>query len=56
MSLQKSQEVKDLMARCYASTRTTAELLFPDRITRKCRSVHDKLFDLMDDDSKQKVQ
>ncbi len=43
------------MARCYASTKTTAELLFPDRITRKFRSVHDQLFDLMDDPTKQKV-
>lgn len=55
MLIRNSEEMKDLMARCYASTRTTAELLFADRITRKFRSVHDQLFDLMDDNTKQKV-
>lgn len=55
MSIAKTPEMIDLMARCFASTRTTAELLFPDRITRKFTSISDQLFDLIDDDSKQKV-
>lgn len=55
MSLARSEEMKDIMARCYASTRTTAQVMFPDRITRPFTSAHQSLFDLIDDDSKQKV-
>lgn len=48
-------EVEEIMSQCFASTKVAAKTLFPDRVTRDFTSIHDVLFDLMDDPTKQKV-
>lgn len=53
--LLRTDEVEEVIANCFLSTKTTAKVLFPERITRPFTSIHDILFQLLDDDSKQKV-
>lgn len=51
----RSEDIEDVMAQCFASTKIAAKTLFPDRVSRPFTSIHDVLFDLMDDPTKQKV-
>ena len=55
MSDIRSDDVEEVMAQCFASTKIAAKTLFPDRVSRPFTSIHDVLFDLMDDPTKQKV-
>lgn len=51
----RSEEVEELMAQCLMSTKVAAKVLFPDRVERPFTSLHDKIFKLLDDPTKQKV-
>ena len=51
----RSDEILDIMADCSVSMKKTAEVIFPDRVERAFTSIHEVIFDLMNDDSKQKV-
>lgn len=51
----RTNEMDDLLAKCYLSTKVAAKVLFPERTSRPFNSLHDVLFKLLDDDSIQKV-
>ncbi len=53
--LTNSPELKRIMAACYQSTKTTAKVLFPERFYNPFSSLHDEIFKLIDDDTKQRV-
>lgn len=53
--LLKTPEMKQIMAACYNSTKTLAKVLFPERFYNPFSSLHDQIFNLIDDDSKQRV-
>ncbi len=55
MSIIEDQGLKDLLKRCYLSTKISSRVFFPERFTRQFTPDHDLIFDLLDDDSKQKV-
>ena len=44
-------DLKDIAALCYKSTKACASILFPDRFTRPFSSLHDQIFEVLDDDS-----
>jgi len=48
-------EVKEIMKRCYASTKTAAKVLFPDRFWLPFSELHDEIFRILDDDSIQQA-
>lgn len=50
-----SPEIKDIMAKCYPSTRLTAKTLFAERFSRPFSMLHDQIFEPLDDDSIQKL-
>lgn len=51
----KTPEMEALLTQCYLSTQVSANVLFPERIFRPFNSMHEEVFSLLDDDSKQKV-
>jgi len=51
----RSEEILNIMAECSVSIKASAEVLFHDRVERDFTDIHDVLFDLMNDDTKQKV-
>ena len=51
----RSEEIQDVMAQCFMSTKVAAKTLFPGSVSRDFTSIHDTLFDFLDDPSKQKV-
>ena len=51
----RTPEIEELMAQCYSSTKVAANVLFPERVTRAFTSIHEQLFQLLDDDKHQKV-
>jgi hypothetical protein len=53
--LLKTPEMKQIMAACMNSTKVTAKVLFPERFYNPFSSLHDQIFKLIDDDSKQRV-
>lgn len=55
INLNKTQKYK-LLEACRDSTRTFAQVFFPDRFFRNFSpNIHDRIFDLLDDPSKQRV-
>lgn len=50
-----SEEIRDILAGCYASMRVCSKVLFPDRFSRPFSPLHDEIFKVLDDDSIQKV-
>jgi len=48
-------DLKDIAAMCYKSTKACASILFPDRFTRPFSGLHDQIFSVLDDDSIQKA-
>jgi phage terminase large subunit-like protein len=44
-------DVKTLMSQCFLSTKVTAKILFPDRFYLPFSSLHDTIFNILDDDS-----
>lgn len=44
-----NEDLQELLARCYMSTRVTASTLFPDRFSLPFYSIHDPLFSIIDD-------
>lgn len=51
----KTPEMEQVLIECYKSTKVAARTLFPERVSRPFTTLHDLIFDLIDDDSKQKV-
>jgi hypothetical protein len=45
------EELKEIAAQCYASTKVCAKVLFPDRFARPFSPLHDEIFKVLDDDS-----
>lgn len=43
-------EVKTLMSQCFLSTKVSAKILFPDRFYLPFSSLHDTIFDILDND------
>jgi hypothetical protein len=43
-----SEELQDLLARCYASTKFSAKMLFPERFNLPFSPLHDKIFEAID--------
>lgn len=50
-----SDEIKDVLARCYASTKVCAKVLFPERFFRPFSRLHDEIFKVLDDRGIQKA-
>lgn len=46
--IKEKDDIQDLMARCYGSTRVTAKTLFPERFFAPFTSLHEQIFDLID--------
>lgn len=44
-------DIKMLMSQCFLSTKVTAKILFPDRFYLPFSSLHDTIFDILDNDS-----
>jgi len=49
------ESIKLILSQCYLSTKVTAKILFPDRFYLPFSSLHDTIFDVLDDDSIQQV-
>uniref|UniRef100_A0A6M3XVB9 Putative terminase n=1 Tax=viral metagenome TaxID=1070528 RepID=A0A6M3XVB9_9ZZZZ len=48
-------EIQDTIARCYASTRTTAKVIFPDIFYSEFSRLHDQIFEKIDAPSQKKA-
>jgi len=48
-------DMKALLAECYLSTKVTAKILFPDRFHLPFSSLHDQIFQVLDDPSIQRA-
>jgi phage terminase large subunit-like protein len=44
-------DAKTLMSQCFLSTKVSAKILFPDRFYLPFSTLHDTIFDILDDDS-----
>ena len=53
--LKDNEEIKALMARCCASTKVYAKVVHPERFNLPFSTLHDAIFDIIDDDSIQKA-
>ena len=49
------ETIKNLMHECYLSTKLSCKVLFPERFHRPFSSLHDEIFTLLDDPTKQRV-
>lgn len=49
------EDKKEILAACAASTKVTCKVFFPDRFTLPFSKAHDKVFNLLDDDTEQMV-
>jgi len=54
-ALKNDKEIQDLMAQCYASTKVSAKVLFPERFWLPFSRLHDEIFKVLDDDSIQQA-
>ena len=50
-----SEDLKDVLAGCYMSTKACASVMFPDRFYLPFSSIHEQIFRPLDDDNIQKV-
>lgn len=55
MHLKDNSEIQELMARCCLSTKMSAKVFFPERFDRPFCSLHDAIFELLDNNQAQKV-
>uniref|UniRef100_A0A6M3KRD8 Putative terminase n=1 Tax=viral metagenome TaxID=1070528 RepID=A0A6M3KRD8_9ZZZZ len=55
MNLDNKDQLKEVMAQCFLSTKTTAQMLFTDSFSRAFAPITDPIFAALDDDSLQKV-
>ncbi len=55
MKLENKEQIKEVMAQCWLSTKTTAQLLFSDLFYRPFATITEPLFAALDDDSIQKI-
>jgi len=53
--LKDHEDIKDLMARCYSSTKVASKVLFPERFDLPFSKLHDEIFKILDDDSIQQA-
>ncbi len=51
METQDREDLKELLAHCYRSTKVCAKVLFPERFHREFSPLHDAIFEVLDDDS-----
>lgn len=55
MKLANKDQIKEIMAQCFLSTKTTAQVLFSDSFYRKFASITEPIFEALDNDKLQKV-
>jgi len=55
MNLDTKEEIKEVMARCFSSTKTSAQILFADSFYRPFAPITEPIFEALDDDRLQKV-
>lgn len=48
-------EIRRIMGECFLSTKTSASVMFPERFHRPFSKLHDEIFELLDDPTKQRV-
>ena len=53
--LREDENIKDLMAQCFKSTKTSCKVLFPERFWLPFSTIHDEIFKILDDDSIQQA-
>jgi hypothetical protein len=53
--LKEQTDIKEVMQRCYGSTKVTAKVLFPERFELPFSKLHDEIFKVLDDDSINRV-
>ena len=49
------ENIKDIMAQCYASTQASCKILFPERFWLSFSNLHNEIFKVLDDDSIQQA-
>ena len=55
MKLKDDEEIRRLLAACYAETKVFCRTIFPDRFTRPFASITDQIFTILDDPNIQKA-
>ena len=50
-----NSDIQEIMAQCYVSTAYTAKVLFPERFYLEFSRMHDQLFEVLDDESIQRL-
>lgn len=50
-ALKQDDALQEIMVACYASTKTTCKVLFPERFNLPFSSMHEQIFRILDDDS-----
>ena len=50
-----SDDIKDVLAQCYSSTKIFSKTIFPDMFSLPFSGMHDRIFEVLDDDNVQKV-
>lgn len=48
-------EIREALKKCFLSTKAASKILFPERFYLPFSKLHDEIFDVLDDDSKQRV-
>jgi len=54
-TITEKEDLKTVMGQCFKSTKTCSKVLFPERFHRPFSGLHDEIFALLDDPSKQRV-
>jgi len=49
------KDLKSIMAECFLSTKMTSKVMFPERFYLPFSSLHDQIFEVLDNDDIQKV-
>lgn len=50
-NLAKDQALQDVLVSCYRSTRTSCKVIFPERFTLPFSTLHQEIFNILDDDA-----
>ena len=48
--MERSFEVDEILKQCYLSTKVCAKVLFPERFFRPFSTLHDEIFNILDND------
>ena len=55
MMIKNDPEIREILKRCYMSTKTASKVFFPERFWLPFSKLHDEIFKILDDDFIQKA-